>query len=79
MRLEKRITTEGWHPACDCDAGSPVPCTVLDPFAGAFTTAMVADRLQRHAIGIELNPAYCTMARNRLTRDAGLFADLASS
>jgi hypothetical protein len=31
--------------------------TVLDPFGGAGTTGLVADRLQRNAILIELNPA----------------------
>jgi tRNA G10 N-methylase Trm11 len=49
---------------------------VLDPFAGAFTTALAADRLGRDAIGIELNARYCRMARERLEDDAGLFAAL---
>lgn len=68
--------TVGWAPSCQCDAGV-VPCTVLDPFAGAFTTLMVADRLQRHGIGIELSPDYCEMARARLIKDAGMFAEVA--
>ena len=54
-----------------------VPCTVLDPFAGAGTTLLVADRLQRNAVGIELNAAYTEMAMERVKRDAPLFADLA--
>ncbi len=58
-------------------AGSKPGDTILDPFAGAFTTALVADRLQRDAIGIELSEAYCTMARNRLLDDAGMFANVA--
>lgn len=57
-------------------AGSKEGDTVLDPFAGAFTTALVADRLQRHAIGIELNPTYCDMARRRIEADAGMFAEV---
>lgn len=73
-----RERSYAWQPSCSCDAGDPVPCTVLDPFAGAFTAPLVADRLQRHAIGIELNRAYCEMARRRIERDAGLFADLAA-
>jgi DNA modification methylase len=57
-------------------AGSKAGDTILDPFAGAFTTAMVADRLQRDAIGIELNPEYCTIAERRLHKDAGMFAEV---
>jgi DNA modification methylase len=60
-------------------AGCPEGGTVLDPFFGAGTTGLVADRLQRNAIGIELNPAYADMARNRITKDAGLFAEVASA
>src|SRR4029077_15942065 len=46
-------------------AGCPVGGTVLDPFAGAGTTGMVADRLQRDAILIELNADYAEMADRR--------------
>lgn len=68
--------TTGWAPGCSCDAGDPVPCVVLDPFLGSGTTAMVADRLQRDAVGIELSPTYVAMARRRLEQDAGpMFAD----
>jgi DNA modification methylase len=58
-------------------AGSRAGDTVLDPFAGAGTTALVSDRLQRHAIGIELNPANAVLARGRVLDDAGLFGDVA--
>jgi DNA modification methylase len=54
-------------------AGCPAGGTVLDPFLGTGTTALVADRLGRSAIGIELNPAYAEMARQRIADDAGLF------
>ncbi len=60
-------------------AGSKSGDTILDPFAGAFTAPMVADRLQRHAIGIELSEAYCAMARARITKDAGMFAEIADA
>ncbi len=60
-------------------AGSRPGDTVLDPFAGAATTLMVADRLQRHAIGIELNAEYVAMARARITKDAGMFAEIADA
>jgi DNA modification methylase len=54
-------------------AGCPVGGTVLDPFGGAGTTGLVADRLQRNAVLIELNPAYADMARERIKAEAGLF------
>lgn len=58
-------------------AGCPAGGTVLDPFGGAGTVGLVADRLQRDAILIELNPTYAEMARARIERDAPLFAELA--
>lgn len=58
-------------------AGCPVGGTVLDPFLGSGTTALVADRLQRNAIGIELNPAYADMAEKRIRGDSPLFAEVA--
>lgn len=61
-----------------CILAGSRPCdTVLDPFAGAGTTLLCADRLQRDAIGIELNPVYATMIRNRITQDCPLFAEVA--
>jgi DNA modification methylase len=57
-------------------AGCPKGGAVLDPFGGAGTTGLVADRLGRNAILIELNPEYAAMAQRRLTKDAGLFADV---
>lgn len=63
----------------DCvKAGCPAGGTVLDPFGGAGTTALVADRLGRDAILLELNPAYAEMARDRLARDGGMFASVAA-
>jgi DNA modification methylase len=57
-------------------AGCPEGGTVLDPFFGAGTTGLVADRLQRNAIGIELNQEYADLAMRRIQREAGLFADI---
>ena len=57
-------------------AGSKPGDTILDPFSGAGTTAMVADRLGRDAIGIELNPAYSAMAHKRVVDDCPLFAEV---
>lgn len=49
-------------------AGCPKGGTVLDPFGGAGTTGLVADRLGREAILIELNPDYGVIAHERLKR-----------
>lgn len=60
-------------------AGSREGDTVLDPFSGAGTTGLVADRLRRDAILIELNPTYADMARRRIYNDAPLFAEVESA
>jgi DNA modification methylase len=57
-------------------AGCPAGGTVLDPFGGAGTTGLVADRLGRSAILIELNPDYATMAERRIKTDAGMLAEV---
>jgi DNA modification methylase len=56
--------------------GCPEGGTVLDPFGGAGTTGLVADRLKRNAILIELNPDYAAMAERRIRADAPLFANV---
>jgi DNA modification methylase len=71
----RETTTTDWLPSCACDAAT-VPCTVLDPFAGAGTTLLVADRLQRHAIGIDLNSAYTELTMERMRADAPLLVDI---
>lgn len=55
-------------------ASCPKNGMVLDPFGGAGTTGLVADRLGRNATLIELNPDYAEMARARIQGDAPLFA-----
>ncbi len=57
-------------------AGCPEGGTVLDPFGGAGTTGLVADRLGRNAILLELNADYAEMARARIASDAGMFASV---
>lgn len=57
-------------------AGTRAGDTVLDPFGGAGTTGLVADRLQRNAILIELNPRYVGLARKRIAADRGPLSDL---
>ncbi len=51
----------------DCiKAGCPENGIVLDPFFGAGTTGVVAQRLNRNFIGIELNPEYIDIAIKRI-------------
>lgn len=50
-------------------AGCPDGGTVLDPFGGAGTTGLVAQRHGRNAILCELNPEYAEMARERIEAD----------
>jgi DNA modification methylase len=58
-------------------AGCPEGGMVLDPFFGAGTTGLVADRLGRNCVGIELNGSYQSMASQRINDDAPLFAEVA--
>ena len=55
-------------------AGCPIGGTVLDPFGGAGTTGLAADRLGRSAILIEINSKYAVMASARIVSDSGLFS-----
>lgn len=49
----RTATTTGWT---DCGCGAPwTPGTVLDPFAGTFTTGLVAEHHGRNAIGIDVD------------------------
>ena len=47
-------------------AGCPPGGTVLDPFGGSGTTAMVADGMGYDAVLIELSEAYAEIARKRI-------------
>jgi site-specific DNA-methyltransferase (adenine-specific) len=68
-------TNEGTRPVrkvgelrrCDCFAPSR-PGVVLDPFFGTGTVGVVAERLGRDWLGIELNPAYAALAERRISQ-----------
>jgi site-specific DNA-methyltransferase (adenine-specific) len=47
--------------------------TVCDPFAGTGTTLVAAAQARRNAIGIEIDPSYLRLAKNRLTEVGDLF------
>lgn len=67
-------------------AGCPADGTVLDPFFGAGTTGLVAQKHGRNCVGIELNPDYIAIANERLglapvsalPHDAGQLTDIFS-
>lgn len=54
-------------------AGCPKGGLVLDPFMGSGTTGIVARKLERNFIGIELNPEYVKMAEKRIKTKLGIF------
>jgi hypothetical protein len=68
-------STTGWRPSCGHEA-APVPQTILDPFGGAGTVGLVADRLGRNAVLCELSESYSDMGTDRLRNDSPMFMDL---
>ena len=54
-------------------AGSAEGDTVLDPFTGSGTVAVVALRHGRNFVGTELNPEYAEIANKRITESAPMF------
>lgn len=58
-------TTGPLRPRCQCDAPAR-PGIVLDPFIGSGTTAVVAERLGREWLGIDLNADYRRLAEARI-------------
>lgn len=53
-------------------AGCPANGIVLDPFIGSGTTAVVAKRLGRSFVGVDLSEEYCEMARKRVRSEPQL-------
>jgi site-specific DNA-methyltransferase (adenine-specific) len=51
-------------------AGTKEGDLVIDPFSGAGTTGVVAAKLLRQYLGIELNENYCEMGRKRIAAAA---------
>ncbi len=57
-------------------AGTAKGDLVLDPFMGAGTTAVVARRLERHYLGIELVSNYANLANERINNDKSSYPKL---
>ncbi|MGH7485872.1 MAG: DNA-methyltransferase, partial [bacterium] len=72
-RIVSKPTSEGMRHTrevgelrrCDCFAPTRAG-VVLDPFMGTGTTAVVAERLNRDWLGVELNPSFSKLAEDRL-------------
>ena len=74
--LLERWIANGWLERVVIPESSPlepVPCVVMDPFMGSGTTAVVARRHGRHALGIELNVEYAELIAER-TRQLSLLS-----
>lgn len=56
---------EAGYTDCGCGAGFKLGI-VLDPFAGSGTVGVIAEKLGRDSIQIDIKPAYCQMAYQRL-------------
>ena len=70
-RFERVSHTTGWRKTCTCvdtlfSTIAPIPATVLDPFSGSGTTGVVAKKLGRDFIGIELSAEYSALAEARI-------------
>jgi DNA modification methylase len=57
-------------------AGSAEGDTVLDPFTGSGTVAVVANRHGRNFVGTELNPEYAEIAKERIFNSAPMFNEV---
>jgi DNA modification methylase len=70
--------TLGWDTECCRLFGAQQHgrCVVLDPYSGAGTTGLVAERLGRDYIGIELNPESVEMSVRRIRNDQAKRAEV---
>ncbi len=64
--------------SCSCRERAWQSGVVLDPFMGAGTTGVVAERLGRRWLGIELNPEYVALATARIAQQGKASMERAS-
>lgn len=60
------VRNDIFRQACVCPPAPPVPCRVLDPFAGSCTTGVVCIEEGRDFVGCELNPDYARLGQARM-------------
>ncbi len=68
LRRKVKETQIAGYTKCKCKKGFE-PGIVLDPFIGSGTTALVALKLNRRFVGIEVNQKYIDMALKRIKRN----------
>jgi len=61
----RRVDKHEWAAGCECGE-DPVPAIVLDPFSGSATTGVVALLNGRDYLGLDCQPEYNELGRNRL-------------
>ena len=70
------VKTIGWERTCECDEARVSPCTVLDPFGGAGTTALVSQLHERDSVICELNETYAKIAQKRIGKANPMFTEI---
>ena len=63
--------TIGWKQNCKCEPKEPIKPIVLDPFMGLATTAIVAKKLGRDYLGIDLSQKYIEAGNKRIVAEVG--------
>ena len=66
----------GLQKQCDCNTKETKAGTVLDPFGGSGTTAIVANKHNRNAVMCELNKEYVGIAKERIINTLGMMSKI---
>ncbi|KKL51107.1 hypothetical protein LCGC14_2298780, partial [marine sediment metagenome] len=62
----RKSKTIGWEATCEHKL-EPIPATVIDPYFGSGTTLLVARKLGRNGIGLDISADYIDLAKERLS------------
>jgi DNA modification methylase len=65
-KYEIESKTVGWRQSCLCGLVTTYPGVILDPFFGAGTVGIVAQKYNRRFVGLELKMDYCQMSKKRI-------------